>query len=374
MQISYDISAALAQGAGIGRYTRELACALRRLPPDDAPALQLVHTRQPLTRLPAALADRPRHALPLTDRQYRLLLWSGLPLLPAWRAPLEATDLFHGTDILAPRLRCPTVVTVYDLTPQRFPHLHTRLNRIFLRWAIPAMSRRATAVIAISASTKRDLVMLSGIDPTKVHVTLLGVDHTRFAPQTPRQAAAALAPLGIHPPYILAVGTLEPRKNLPTLLRAYATLPADTPPLVLTGGKGWGDDDLARLITALDLRQRVRFTGYVPDDLLPALYAAADVFVYPSLYEGFGLPVLEALACGAPVLTSNTSSLPEVVGDAGVMVDPTDAPGLAAALGRLHTSPGERQTLREAGPLRARRFSWDACAAATLAVYRQVLS
>jgi glycosyltransferase involved in cell wall biosynthesis len=181
------------------------------------------------------------------------------------------------------------------------------------------------------------------------------------------------AATGIDTPYLLAVGTLEPRKNLLTLLHAYAALPPSVPPLVLTGSPGWGNQTLATTLATLNLGERVRFTGYVADEVLPALYSAAELFLYPSLYEGFGLPVLEAMACGAPVITSSTSSLPEVAGAAAVLIDPQRADHLAEAIQTLLETPDQRARLREAGLARAQTFSWDRCAQDTVNVYRQVL-
>jgi glycosyltransferase involved in cell wall biosynthesis len=180
------------------------------------------------------------------------------------------------------------------------------------------------------------------------------------------------AELGIEPPYILSVGTLEPRKNLSTLLAAYATLERSAPRLVLAGARGWHAQSLAAQVQAPALRERVVLPGYVPDDLLPDLYAGAECFVYPSLYEGFGLPPLEALACGTPVITSTTSSLPEVVGDAALLVEPTRTDELAAALRRILEDEHLRDDLRRRGPLRAARFSWERCARETMQVYQHI--
>lgn len=371
MRICFDISAALGQGAGIGRYARQLALALKALP--DGPALRLFHNRQSLDRLPPLLAQLPRSHAPLGNKVWRFYLLSGLPLPPSWRTAVDDSDLFHGADALAPRLRQPTLITIHDLTTRIFPQYHTRLNRFYLRWALPMMVARANAIIANSHATARDIMRHLGVAPDKITVVHLGVDTVHFAPQPPYPGNKDLEGLSIHPPYLLAVGTLEPRKNLLTLLRAYATLPHSVPPLVLVGGQGWGSNPLSRTIMELGLSQRVHQLGYVADVLLPALYSNADIFVYPSFYEGFGLPVLEAMACGAPVITSNVSSLPEVAGDAAVQVDPSRADDLAEAIRTLLESPDKCASLRQVGLERAQRFTWDKCAQETLDVYKRVL-
>lgn len=371
MRVCLDISAGLGQGAGIGRYARELPVALQRLP--DAPHLRLFHNRQPLERLPASLAALPRSHSPLGNKSWRFYLIGGLPLLPGWRSAIDASDLFHGADIVTPRLKLPVVITVHDLTTLLFPKFHTRLNRLYLRWAYPVMAGRADAIIADSHATRQDIVARLSVASDKIEVIHLGVNGERFAPRSARECSSAFAEYGLQPPYLLAVGTLEPRKNLVTLLHAYAALPPTVPPLVLVGGQGWGDYALSTQIERLGIRDRVRLTGYVSDDVLPALYSAAELFVYPSHYEGFGLPVLEAMACGAPVITSNVSSLPEVAGEAAFQVNPRSASELTEAIQTLLESPSKRSAMRQAGLVRARSFSWERCAQQTLGVYQRVL-
>jgi len=371
MRICFDISAGLGQGAGIGRYVRQLALALNALP--GGPALRLFHNRQPLERLPPALARLARWQAPLGNKTWRFYLLSGLPLLPRWRTTIDDSDLFHGTDAVTPRLCLPTVITIHDLTTMLFPRHHSRLNRLYMRWALPLMTQRADAVITDAHASQNDIVTLLGVAPEKVSVVHLGVDNRHFTSQSPVAIRTTIANLGIRSPYLLAVGTLEPRKNLITLLHAYAMLPPPAPELVLVGGQGWGNEQLANVIRQLGLTGRVRLAGYMADETLPALYSGAEIFVYPSLYEGFGLPVLEAMACGAPVITSNVSSLPEVAGEAAIQVNPRSANDLAAAIQTLLDSPDKRRTMRQAGIVRARSFSWERCAQETLGVYQRVL-
>jgi glycosyltransferase involved in cell wall biosynthesis len=372
MRICLDISAALNQGAGIGRYTRELALALNQLP--NRPELLLFHNRQSAVRLPPSLEALPRLQIPLNNRAWRLFLWVGLPLPMKWRTPLERCQLFHGTDSLAPRTTVPTVLTIHDLSPLLFPQHHTRFHRLYSRYALPGIARRAQVIITDSAATRDDVISHLHIAPERTRVIHLGVDHARFHPCDTAQAQASVQQaLGLTPPYLLAIGTLEPRKNLPALLRAYAQLAPDSPTLVLAGGQGWGDTQLTTIVQQLGIQDRVRFTGFVPDALLPDLYTGAYFFIYPSLYEGFGLPVLEALSCGAPVITSKISSLPEVAGDVALLADPHDIDDLAQQMRILLSNAELRMHLHDAGPIQAAQFTWQRTAQQTLEVYSDVL-
>lgn len=236
------------------------------------------------------------------------------------------------------------------------------------------MLSRASRVIADSVATRQDLIKRLGLAPGKIVVVPLGVDHARFQPSVPAEAAQNVETmLGIRPPYILSLGTVEPRKNLRTLLQAYAKLETNAPPLVIAGAKGWGDTKLPDLVQSLGIGDRVKVLGYVPEETLPDLFSATQLFVYPSLYEGFGLPVLEAMACGAPVITSNVSSLPEVAGDAALLVDPESTDQLAGAIQRLIDDSGLRSELAQKGLARSASFTWEETARGTARVYTSVL-
>jgi len=367
----------IVRSAGVATYTRELACALACEAPRTTFALLC-------PRLPwRPRIDLPRAGTPnlevVETTLYPFALGAVATRLP-WPCSLESIagpcDLFHGTSFDLPRRRAaPAVVTVHDLALLRFPELGTPALRRMVGRARDA-TRRARAVIAVSEATRRDIVELCGVAAERVHVVHNGVAAT-FTPLPAAVARArAAARIGSDDPYLLHVGTLEPRKNLPTLLRAFAALEGDSarpPRLVLAGARGWGDAPLFALVDALGLTARVSFLGEVGPADLPALYSAAELFVYPSRYEGFGLPVLEAMACGAPVIASNASALPEVVGDAGLLVDPDDVDGLRAAIRRLGGDAELRANLRERGRERAKSFTWERAARETLAVYRAAI-
>jgi glycosyltransferase involved in cell wall biosynthesis len=264
----------------------------------------------------------------------------------------------------------PTVVTVHDLVFLRYPERFRRSKRLYLQALTGWSVRRARRVIAVSESTADDIVQLLGLPRRRITVIPNGIDHAALRPLPAAEVAAFRRAKGLPERVILYVGTLEPRKNLPALIRAYAAIRAETgATLVLAGGKGWFYEEIFRTVRDLGLADVVRFPGYVPDAELPLWYNSAEVFVYPSLYEGFGLPALEALACAVPVIAANTSALPEVVGQAGLLIDPADDAALAAALRAVLTDPALAARLRAAGPPQAARFAWDAAARRTLAVY-----
>ena len=276
---------------------------------------------------------------------------------------------------------CPVVTTVHDITFALFPEHFLPKDRWILNRFVPGSMRRAAKVIAVSESTRRDILRTYKlhIEPEKVVTTLLAAD-SRFTPAAGGQESARAAlneKYGLRgKPYILSVGVLQPRKNLPLLLDAFALAklgPHAIPHLlVVVGKRGWKNEDLDTHLAALppEVADQVVFTGYVPDEDLPTLYGGADVFCYPSLYEGFGLPPLEAMACGCPVLVSRISSLPEVVGDAGILLPAKDSDAWATALEKLLAEPNVRARWAERALERAKEFSWRRTAEQTLAVYQ----
>ncbi len=291
-----------------------------------------------------------------------------------WVVQQMGVDLLHSPALVGPMLGGrPFVVTVHDLSYRHYPEAFRAANRGYLTLFGQHSVRRARRVIAVSQSTKDDLVKHYGLPAAKVDVVYHGVDQA-FRPLPPADVAAFRARQGLPQRFLLFVGTLEPRKNVVRLVEAYARLPQTSPPLVLVGGKGWLYEEVFRLVNALGLASRVHFAGYVPAEDLPYWYNAAEVFVYPSLYEGFGLPPLEAMACGLPVISSTASSLPEVVGDAGLLVDPLDVDGLGAAIGRLLPDTELKERMRAAGLERVQRFTWEQTARQTVDCYRLALA
>jgi len=380
--IGFDVTAALTQGGGIGRYTRELIHALVAEAPQYA--YTLFSARPPAAppvpdSLPVApnITHRPA---PLDERWlYRLWYRARLPL------PVQAftgrIDLFHSPDFVLPPVGggVPTILTVHDLSfvhyPATFPpRLVAYLNRV-----VPWSVARASHVLADSEATRRDLQDMWGVAGEKITVLYSGV-HERFRPADDSTIAAARAAYGLgEMPYVLAVGTVQPRKNYELLVRAFRPVADQLPHnLIIVGGKGWLDEGLPAEIRRQGLAGRVRPAGFVADADLPALYAGADLFVFPSLYEGFGLPLLEAMACGAPALASDASSLPEVArgpeGAAAVLLSPHDEAAWSAAMLRLLTDVDVRRSLSAAGLAQSRRFSWTSAARQLAAIYRRLLA
>lgn len=283
----------------------------------------------------------------------------------------------HVLPVLHPRR---SVATVHDLGFRVFPEAHKPFDRAYLDLSTRFNARSAAAVLADSQATKDDLVRFTGVAADKVTVVHLGRDEALAPELDPGRLTEVQQRLGIAqpgrpaPPYILYVGTLQPRKNLVRLVDAFAAARQQHPDLtlVLTGRRGWLADPIFARVEALGLHGAVRFPGFVPDADLPALFSGALCFAFPSLYEGFGFPVLEAHACGAPVLAANTTSLPEVAGDGALLVDPLDTDAIAAGLLRLAGEPALRDRLRAAGFSNLRRFSWKRCARETLAVLEAV--
>jgi glycosyltransferase involved in cell wall biosynthesis len=285
--------------------------------------------------------------------------------------------LYHSLGFVAPlRAPCPTVVSVMDLSFITQPQAHKRFNRTYLSWLTRASCRRARRVIAISEWTKRDIVQHFGVPAERVDVTPLGVNHDHFKPAPAQIVKSFRQRYNIGDNAIFYLGSVEPRKNLSRLIEAFAILNAQQPALrsqlFIGGNLAWKYDEVLAGIAQRGLSDQVKLIGRVSDDDLPKWYSACAMMAYPSLYEGFGLPPLEAMACGAPVVTSNATSLPEVVGDAGITIDPTDAPALADALMRVLCDAGLRNDMRCKSIQRAAQFTWQRTAALTIESYRKL--
>lgn len=360
------------RSAGIARYIFHLLCALSLTSPEfelhaftrETQAFASFNGIEPhLTRLP-------------TGSPTNRILWEQVAF--PYQLGRNHFDLSHSMAYVSPLLSLtPDVVTVYDLSFVLFPGYFRPLNRIYLKWGTRLSTRRAKRVIAISESTKADLVRLFALPSGKIDVVPPGVQPSFFPNGDGNSLERFKRTKKLPDHFILFVGTLEPRKGLTTLIRAFANaksrhhLPHK---LVLVGGHGWKEDEIARAIEANRVDQDVILAGYAPAEELPYWYRAADAFVYPSQYEGFGMPLLEAMASGTPVITGNVSSLPEAVGNAGLLVDPNDARELEEALARIVTDNGLRDELIFKGRERARSFTWARTAEATANVYRRALS
>ncbi len=354
------------RNAGVSQYIHAL---LRTLPAASAGLhLTAYVSRAVADPFPGWQVRRSR--LPGSRPPLRIFWEQAAQPAALWRSGI---DLLHAPVNVGPLVRpCPLVVTVHDLSfclyPETFRPAQRRYQQALTRWT----ARHAERVIAVSASTKADLVRLFGVPAERVVVVPNGVDDS-FRPLPAATVEAFRRRQGLPERFLLCVATIEPRKNIPRLLEALARVP-EAPPLVICGGQGWYYDTVEATIERLGLRDRVRLAGFIPQAELPLWYNAATWFVYPSLYEGFGLPALQALACGTPAIVSRASSLPEVVGDAALLVDPFAVEAIAAALARALHEPDLAATLRQAGPARAGGFPWSRTARETVAVYQTVLN
>ena len=375
MRIGLDATALPPQPVGAGNYIIQLIRALHALGSGDQLVIFAQRHGQELIDLPPAAANVEWLVLPDQSPGKRLV-WEQTSFPGVVRQ--ARVDLLHSLHYTRPRfLPCRSVVTFHDMTFFLFPHLHTRARRLFFPRAIRFSARAADALIAVSESTRQDAIRLLGISPEKIFPTPLGVTGD-FRPITdPALLEGTRQKYRLPESFLLYVGLVEPRKNLPLLLRAYRRLldsGSRCPPLVIAGRFGWMYEEMLLLIESLGLQERVRFLGYVSGQDLPIVYNLADVFVYPSIYEGFGLPPLEAMACATPVITSAVSSLPGHVGDAGILVPPGDEKALAAALDQVLSDPALRRKLSEKGPQQAAQFTWKRTAQLTLEVYHHVLA
>jgi glycosyltransferase involved in cell wall biosynthesis len=285
-------------------------------------------------------------------------------------------DVWHGPHYTMPlRASVPCVVTIHDLTFFDHPEWHERSKVVFFRRMIRAAARRAATLVCVSAYTAERLRELA-VPRGNIAIVHHGVDHQRFtATGDEAKDLAALAEHGIEPPYIAFASTIEPRKNVPTLVQAFAEVAASRPDLrlVLAGSDGWGAREARDAISASGVATRVLRPGYLDGATIAAFFRRAVVVAYPSLEEGFGLPALEGLACGAPVVTSEGSALAEVVGNAALLVPPDSSHALATAIGRVLDDPSLRERLRAAGPARAAEFNWPACVDRHVAAYERTV-
>ncbi len=377
-RIGIDVTAAVSQGGGIGRYTREIVRALAKVGSENE--YHLYSAKRPKeTSIPNSLPTGPNfsyHEAPLSERWlYRIWYRMSLPIPVQWIT--GNLDLLHSPDFVLPPLRdnIPSLLTVHDLSFVHYPETFTDNLVRYLNNIVPRSIEAASHILADSQSTKDDLLAIWGVSPEKVTVLYSGVD-SMFRPVTDNhllQDARRRYGLGDEP-YLLTVGTVQPRKNYQVLARAFKSISQNhSHNLVIVGGMGWLHKQLLEEIEKQDLVHRVILTGFVDDSDLPALYSGATLFTFPSLYEGFGLPLLEAMACGVPVISSNASSLPEVTGKAAVLLSPMDEVGWTETIHQLLIDPSLRTRLVASGFIRARDFTWNNSAVQLLAIYRQLL-
>lgn len=378
MRIAIDYSAAVNQGAGVGRLVRNQVLALAEF--DQVNDYRLVYARPNRGSLPQFPMARnfARREVGLRER-WLTIMWhrARVPLPADWLS--GPVDVYHSPDFVLPPLRhARGILTVHDLAFLMRPECADARLRAYLEEVVPRSVQRADFIIADSENTRNDLVVLLGVQPSSIAVVPGGVEE-RFAPVTDaQQLRQARQHVGVgEAPFVLAIGVIEPRKNLNRLMDAFCALkqrravPADLK-LVLAGGKGWLYDGIFEHHAASPVGPDILLPGYMPDELLPAIYSAAEVFAFPSLYEGFGLPILEAMACGTPVVASRASCLAEVAEGAALLIDPTNVDGLSMSLEQVLTDSVLRARLIERGHQRARKYTWRGAAERLLAVYEQV--
>lgn len=380
MRIAIDYSAAVNQRAGIGRLVRNQVLALAEL--DHENDYRLVYARPNRGSEPQFphANNFARHEVGIRER-WLSILWhrAKLPLPADWFS--GPVDVYHSPDFVLPPLRhARGILTVHDLAFLMRPECADEHLRAYLEEVVPRSVQRADFIIADSENTRNDLVVLLGVKPSSVAVVPGGVEERFKRVSDAQLLARARATLGVgDDPFILAIGVLEPRKNLNRLMDAFAELKQrggvpDSLKLVLAGGKGWLYDGIYEHHAASGVRDDILLPGYVSDELLPAIYSAAEVLAFPSLYEGFGLPILEAMACGTPVVASRASCLPEVAEGAALLIDPTNVDGLTVSLELALADPAVRAQLIENGLERAGRYTWRGAAERLLDVYRFVAS
>ena len=351
--------------AGIHQY---IAQVLRHLPQDgNEYVIFSRHTENWVEQVGKVLRSRWP-----TEKRLARIAWEQVAW--PWLAARNRIDLLHSMAFVTPWLsRRPAVVTVFDLSFMHFPEAFPVAQRWYLTSQTARSVQRARRVITISESGRQDVHRFFGVPLEQIDVVYPGVDAV-YRPLPPEEIAAFRERQDLADRFVLHVGTLQPRKNIPTLIEAFAQAAPPDVMLVLVGGKGWLFDEIFTRVQALGLQDRVRFTGYVPDEDLPLWYNAASVLVLPSLYEGFGMPAVEAMACGTPVIAADSSSLPEAVGEAGLLFDPQNGTELADRLTAVLHNPNLVVTMREKGLLQAQQFNWEKAGRETAVVYRKAMT
>lgn len=370
MAFTFGIDARKVHDFGIGTYIRNLVRGLAEIDGENRYVL-LVHRdgRE-------AFADLPPNFGTVLERSPVYSLRELISL--SWRIHRSKLDLYHSTHYVLPGLvNCPVVATIHDIIHLLYPeYLPNRLALLYAQRMISHTLHRADRVIAVSRNTKSDLLSHFDVDGQKIEVIPNGVEEVYRRPLQRDEIDRRLHRLGITRPYLLFVGNPKPHKNLDNVIKAYAQALKQAPfdgPLVCVGPRPGAEMKILQRAQQLGIADRIRLVGHVESEALPALYQGAELFLYPTLYEGFGLPVVEAMASGVAVITSNTSALKEVAEGYAYLVDPLDVPGIATGIAQCMADPERRRSLAELGSKRARDFRWRRAAAATLSLYYQAL-
>ncbi len=373
MNVTIDVSPTAQKHAGLGRYAGEIARALDQTNTVD---LSLFYNREGKAELPDYLSHIPHKSVNIGNKPWRMGVWFSQLARRPMDKTFGATEIFHATNhLLAHFKQARTVYTLHDLIFLQYPAYHKAYNRWYLTLTMPLYLKTADVIVTPSQHSKQDAIKFYNLPEEKIKV-IYEAPAPIFQPLTnTAELARARQTYNLPERYILHVGTIEPRKNLIRLLEAYQPLLADWPDLklVLVGKKGWLYESFFERLAALGLQERVIFPGYVEEADLPAIYQLAEIFAFPSLYEGFGLGPIEAMACGTPVVSSNCASLPEVVGDAGILVDPTDTAALHRSLRRVLEDRDLQAHLTEQGLIQVQRFSWQKAVEALVKIYQSLL-
>jgi glycosyltransferase involved in cell wall biosynthesis len=373
MRIGIDAHAIGAQQGGNETYIRNLIKSLAEIDGENRYTIYLANARAAAQWREGFTAHHPNFDVRLLPPPTPLVR---VPVFLAYELFRRPVDVLHVQYTAPPFCPVPVVATIHDLAFERMPETFTRRGSFQLKLTVRSTAKKAARVATVSEYSRKDLLNIYKLPPEKVVVTYNGIE-PHFTPHqtSPGEAEAVRSRYGISREYFLAVGSLQPRKNLVRLIKAYARLREENEDfrrqLVIVGRKLWLAHEIFDEVKKQRWAEDVILTGYVSDEDLPALYRAARAFVYPSLFEGFGLPPLEAMACGTPVITSDTSSLPEVTEDAALLIDPNDESALARALIEIDRNESLRATLQEKGIAQAGKFTWRDAAEKTLRLYQE---
>jgi glycosyltransferase involved in cell wall biosynthesis len=375
MKIAIDVRTILPNRSGVGNYVLHLIQNLRQV--DSEPIYYLLAQKKNMSILGHLAREQNPFLTSFSHENHPLSdFWEHF-ILPL-RLKQMGIHVFHGPASLIPfrKDHCGLIVTIHDLVAFLFPETIPRKYGAYMRYLLRQAVKKADKIIAVSHHTKEDLIRILKVSPEKI-VVIYEASSPIFHPDDRKSVQSRLKQqYGISQKFIYHLGNIEPRKNLIVLLEAFTLVCRELGPeyqLVVSGQKGWLTGSLNRFFKNYSMRDQVFFTGYVPVDHIPLFMNGAELFVFPSLYEGFGLPVLEAMSCGTPVISSNRSSIPEIIGSAGVLVDPTNVRELADRIIELLRNPEERRRLSQLGIDRASQFSWTEAARQTLNVYRSVM-